>query len=165
MANDREIVRHDVELGRKRLYHQPKDVRDPHNLQLDTPRQCACPDALKPLHDDYCSQIAWAADEALKWWRDIVVSEQELHGGNLHEAALRAYDGWPAGPSANEMVVSTVRRFWLAADKAGRTFDQVFLPEDFLLTSLDPERDAKSILVLTSMPYWPIGLDEHGNWC
>ncbi len=165
MADDREIVRHDVELGWKRLFHAPKDVRDPANLILKTPKHVACPESMQPLFDSYREEMGWAVDQALDWWRGIVETEQGRAGGSLHDAALRAYDTWPAGPAANEMAVSTVRRYWLAADKAARTASPGILPEDFLLASLDRKRDAGIILVLTAMPYWPIGLDENGNWC
>jgi hypothetical protein len=165
MADDRENVRHDVELGWKRLYHAPKDVRDAVNLLLKTPKHVVCPDAMQLLLESYREQMGWAVEQALDWWRSIVETEQSRSGGSLHDAALRAYDTWPAGPAANEMVVSTVRRYWLAADKAGRTARPEILPEDFLLASLDRTSDARIILVLTGMPYWPIGIDENGNWC
>ena len=164
--DDAEIVRHDVQLGLVRLHHQPKDVRDPINSYYRVPARLDCAPALRPLHLLYLDDACWAADQAVEWWSSLVETHMEVHP-DVRSAALATYGRWPAGPGANEYMVSTVRRYWLACVEECRRLppEEAMLPEDFLLATLNPERDRRLVLVLTSMPYWPVGLDAQGNWC
>lgn len=164
--NDRDLMLHDVERGWMRLHHAPKDVRGTMPDYTETPDHIPCRPALTALHRLYLDDLLPAADQAVEWWSEIVEGHME-GDGSAREAAFRAYDGWPAGPAADETIVSVVRTYWLACveQSVGLHPGEGMFPEDFLLATLDRHRHQRAILVLTAMPYWPIGLDENGKWC
>jgi hypothetical protein len=164
--NDTEFILHDVERGWRRLHHAPKDVRGTMPNYLDTPAHLPCRPGLSSLHKLYLDDLEPSVDMAVERWRDIVDTHRD-GGGTLREAALKAYGGWPAGPAAGDSVVSVVRTYWLACAEQNRRLppEDGMFPEDFVLATLDRKRHERAVLVLTAMPYWPIGLDENGNWC
>ncbi|TGT72061.1 MULTISPECIES: hypothetical protein [unclassified Mesorhizobium] len=164
--NDTDFILHDVERGWRRLHHAPKDVRGTMPDYVDTPAHLLCVPSLVPLHKLYLHELADMTEQAIEWWREIVDSHME-DGRNIRDAARKAYAGWPAGPAAHETVVSVVRTYWLACVEETERLppDGAMLPEDFLLATLERVKHKRAILVLTAMPYWPVGLDEKGSWC
>jgi hypothetical protein len=163
---DSEIVLHDVPLGRLRLHMIPKDVRDPNDPTSSLPPVVQCPESYGSAHTNWLDEARWATDQAIEWWQAVVGGFREP-GMSWPDAARSAYRQWPSGPASSEYVVSVVRRHWLACEKISGSLpaDEQVWPEDFLLGTLDPQAQSRIVLVLTAMPYWPIGLDEHGNWC
>lgn len=163
---DTEIVRHDVQLGRLRLHMIPKDFRDPNDPTCALPPLLKCPASHAAAHADWLAEARWATDQAIEWWRSVVEGFREPKM-SWADAAKATYRQWPSGPASSEYVVSVVRRHWLASEKInlGLSADDKVLSEDFLLGTLDPQIHSRIVLVLTAMPYWPIGLDENGNWC
>jgi hypothetical protein len=164
--SDYEIVLHDVGLGRLRLNLVPKDVRDPEDQTAGLPLPQTVPDSHRSAHANWLQEVSWAADQAIDWWRTIADGFRDP-GLSWADAARQAYQQWPSGPASSEYIVSVVRRHWLNCERlnAGLPTRAVIWPEDFLLGTLDPQVHHRVLLVLTAMPYWPIGLDENGNWC
>ncbi|WP_434725259.1 hypothetical protein [Mesorhizobium sp. RIZ17] len=164
--DEADFILHDVERGWRRLHHAPKDVRGTMPDYADTPAYLPCQTGLFPLHKLYLDELTGMTDQAIEWWQEIVDNHME-DGERPQDAARKAYAGWPAGPAAHETVVSVVRTYWLACVEQSTKLTQGegMFPEDFLLATLDRTKQKRAILVLTAMPYWPIGLDQTGNWC
>lgn len=161
-----DFVRHIPENGWMRLYHAPKDVRDSETLVLETPGFLPVSAALEPLHEAYRADFsAWSTAE-IDWWRGVV--ERFIAGdGDVRAAAMKAYERWPAGPASREGMVGLFRKYWFACEAACADLDEAdrMWPEDFLLGDCSASKDSTRYLVVTAMPYWPIGMDENKNWC
>lgn len=106
------------------------------------------------------------ADARVEWEREIKLALRMVKGKNKEKAEQRAWATYPAGPASAPAFVAVVRRYWLACDEINRkskASDRV-LPEVFLLQWLVNSGAQDEVDVLAGMPYWPLGLDEKGNW-
>lgn len=161
-----DFIRHMPENGWLRLYHSPKDVRAPVSLVLETPNFIETTDALKPLHAEYVQDFEDWSPREIEWWRHVV-TQNLAEDGDVRAAAMAAYERWPAGPASREDMVGLFRKYWFACLEACKDLPEVqrMPPEDFLMSNMSSEIDPIRHLVVTAMPYWPIGLDENGNWC
>ena len=95
------------------------------------------------------------------WESDL--DEMIESGSSVGEAIQFKLDNCAAGPAEHPHLVWLVRKYWLACaeiDAASRV-----RPEVFLLKWLIDHGHRDYVTLLTAMPYWPIGLDENGNWC
>lgn len=164
--DDEAIILHSVDFGWEIRFQAPKDVRDPTNREPQAPASIAVMPAYAALGRAWRADLAAAADGAVDWWT-AVVTKQRQGEEPWRDAAIKAYRLFLSGPGGHEALISVVRRYWLAAVDLSRDLppDQRMLPEDFLLSGLDRTRDRRSVLILTAMPYWPIGIDAQGRWC
>lgn len=76
------------------------------------------------------------------------------------QAIEESFDRRLAGAASHPKVVWIVRSYWLAAARIGEVS-----PEIFLLQWLIDSGETELVRLIACMPYWPIGLDETGNWC
>ena len=85
---------------------------------------------------------------------------------NIDVAVENAYQTTLAGPAACSEIIWTVRKFWLECAKlnANHPTEMRVIPEVFLLQWLADDNQDEWVKVLSGMPYWPIGIDESGNW-
>lgn len=83
------------------------------------------------------------------------------------EALDEAYAQRAAGPASAPEFVWFIRHFWLRVDALNRTLplERRVAPQDLLLGWLAEAGDDESVELATAMPYWPIGLDDQGQWC
>jgi hypothetical protein len=118
------------------------------------------------LYRQYIEDFAEAYEIGDAWWQDCV-DAFELDGYSRHEAVDLAYGKRLAGPASAPEVVWFFRTYWLSFDEANRALpaaDRV-PPQVAMLGWLVKEGRDDYVRLLTCMPYWPIGLDENGNWC
>ena len=159
------LIFHDVEFGLRRLLSAPKDL--PCAIEWSEPGpliSSAGPEHLQ-LFNDYLQALSWAVGLAIPWWNALVHNTMKL--GETEYDAIRAnYELRPAGPASRPEVVGVIRSFWLACDRLNReTAIDERVPAEILLLGWLRTPDYSVLLsVLTAMPYWPIGLDEHSNW-
>lgn len=155
-------VLHNVESGIKRLLAAPRDL--PRNDALASAISVsAASHRHSSLFEAYRAQLAGAVAEAQEWWRAMLgqAAARGLHG----QAALRSlYTLRPAGPASDPAVVGVVRKYWLACDEANRSEPPGVAPEVLLINWPVELRMEPELVVLTAMPYWPIGMDAKGNW-
>ena len=161
MAIPGKYLIHNVETGFHRLMEAPKDLPEhavfsPFTLGIFQARV-----EYRAAFSQYLKDIAWAVDQASAWWVAVVDSHVETAGD--FDEGLDRRPLWPAGPSANDHFVSTVREYWLKVCSLGEgvEHDERVAPEVFMLGWLADRADLTAIL--TGMPYWPIGLDENGE--
>lgn len=158
---------HSVQRGLHRLLKAPQDVpvkdaiawREP----MLTPRDAS--PRHRALFDEYKAILADAMLIAYDLWEDRVRTHEDR--GLATDAALKAaYSTFFAGPAACPQLIWVLRTYWLKCDALNRTLppEQRVPPQVLLLGWPMHERRDDWIQVLTAMPYWPIGLDEHGQW-
>jgi hypothetical protein len=100
-------------------------------------------------------------------WDDEVESTAN-DSGDRQAALAEQWMAYPAGPAAQPFFVALIRHYWLACDSLNRNVQPSsgVTPETFLLgwlMHLSPRHD-EALNVLACMPYWPLGLDQEGNW-
>jgi hypothetical protein len=157
---------HDVQRGVHRLIHSPRDVvaQRPDAPRTPLPIAQATPEH-RALFDEYKEHLDEALDIAEQWWDGLIQTRIDA-GADLRGAVQAAYDLAFAGPAARPEVVWTIRTFWLhchalnAKVPAAQRVD----PQVMLLGWLIDDGKDEWVQVLTGMPYWPIGVDEHGEW-
>ena len=123
-------------------------------------------DRHKGAFDSYLP-VALAAIRAGSEWFEGFIQIQE---GRLTDRAAAIQECWefhPAGPATYEDVISAVREAWLTCDSINRdcSEDQRVFPPDFVLAWLLAAGETEAVKIICCIPYWPIGLDENGNWC
>ncbi len=88
--------------------------------------------------------------------------------GHTEEEAIRAnYELRPAGPAARPEVVWVVRTYWLECVNINRQLppNRRVPPETLLIEWLQNGGRSTLVAVLSGMPYWPIGIDQNGEFC
>lgn len=117
------------------------------------------------IYAEYLANFQVAYDVADNWWKGCV--QPFIDEGHSREEAIdTAYDNRLAGPASAPEVVWFFRTYWLEFDEVNRSLhpeDRV-PPQVCMLGWLVEEDRKEYIRLLTCMPYWPMGLDENGNW-
>jgi hypothetical protein len=117
------------------------------------------------VYAEYLANFRVAYDVADNWWKGCV--QPFIDDGHSREEAIdMAYDNRLAGPASAPEVVWFFRTYWLEFDEVNRGLaakDRV-PPQVCMLGWLVEEGHQDYIRLLTCMPYWPMGLDENGNW-
>jgi hypothetical protein len=156
-------VLHNVDSGVRRLIAAPRDL--PHRDELagkHTLRSEASPQH-RLLFDQYCSELAEAVKAAETWWARLLL-RAEARRAQDPDPLRSLYARQPAGPASHPSVVGVVRKYWLACDAANRGQPYMVAPEVFLMAWLVEQHMEREVVVLSGMPYWPMGMDTKGNW-
>ena len=160
-----EII-HDVQKGIWRLLNAPADLYSevPDQGRIVSIAQASS--AHQNLYSEYLTDFQSAYKIADNWWLgcvDALISD----GYPKDEALELAYENRMAGPASAPEVVWFVRTYWLSFDEINKALppEARVPPQVALLGWLVDEKRDEYIRLLTCMPYWPIGLDENGNWC
>jgi hypothetical protein len=158
------IVFYDTDDGVRRLLEQPADVAG----RLDAKRRRGFRDASnrhRELFEIYQGDMKTAYGVAAPWWSatiEALAREEELD----HEEAVEAsFDSRLAGAASHPNVVWLIRSYWLVCEEANAEVKRQVDPEVFLLQWLIDAGETELVRLIACMPYWPIGLDENGNWC
>ncbi len=160
-------IAHDVNKGIVRLLSAPRDLPVAEPGQRPADAAGAPVESHQDLFARYAIDLQWAVSEAIAWWEALV--RRRVERGETEEAAIRAnYELRPAGPASRPEVVHVVRSFWLQCAGLNRMLppERRVPPEVFLLGWLQRSAQFRTaVAVLSGMPYWPIGLDETGEFC
>ncbi|WP_295076492.1 hypothetical protein [Tabrizicola sp.] len=157
---------HDVNIGLMRLLSAPRDVKSsvPYTDKEISAEQAAT--AYRRLFTSYIGDFAEVYECASETWEADL--DELIEGGSTPSAAIQyKLDQCAAGPAEHPYLVWLVRNYWLACDEIGQELPDAekVRPEVFLLAWLQEDGRREYVQLLTAMPYWPIGLDENGNWC
>lgn len=155
-----------VEKGLKRLISAPKDLRFCDYASIgETHGRFEGSPAHRSLFNEYKEILGEVVDVALDWWAETIEARKQLTNDN-DEAIRAAWLSRPAGPASFPGIVALIRDYWLACHEINKSVpnEQRVPPEVFLLFWLQEDKKTQEVAVLSCMPYWPIGLDEHGNW-
>lgn len=154
-----------TENGIARLLAQPGDIV-PRSSGQARLKEYVAPAHLRELFAGYRNDLRLAGDVAAAWWEGTIEAQEDL-GLSRDEALKEAFDTRLAGPAAHPNVVWVVRSYWLLCsdtDPKSAAFGLAY-PEDILLQWLIDAGETELVRLIACMPYWPIGLDENGNWC
>jgi hypothetical protein len=146
--------------GVERLLAQPGDVVP--RVGRATGLSEASPEH-RSLFESYRQDLATAYGIAKLWWEDTVAAQERL-GKGRDEAIEVSFDRRLAGAASHPKVVWIVRTYWLACADLPAVGSAVW-PERFLLQWLIDAGESELVRLIACMPYWPVGLDENGNWC
>ncbi len=157
---------HRVDRGLDRLLGAPRDVDGGTPVPDVSPEPQDADEALRALFEQYREGYVYLHGHCLRWWRGCIASAQQP-GMSRDEALDEAYAQRAAGPASAPEFVWFIRHFWLRVDALNRTLplERRVAPQDLLLGWLAEAGDDESVELATAMPYWPIGLDDQGQWC
>ena len=156
---------HDVTRGIQRLLSAPRDL-PPSAPWMDPPiDKSAASEAHRALFNEYLEFMQDAVTIAEDWWEGMIRAKVEA-GSDRRTAINAAYNGRFSGPASRPEVVWTLRTFWLRCVAVNREVPELqrVPPEVFLLHWLLDGQHDEWVQVITGMPYWPIGLDQQGDW-
>ncbi|KXU83314.1 hypothetical protein CI15_29930 [Paraburkholderia monticola] len=153
---------HNVDAGVKRLLSMPLDLPHRHQLRERVEIGAASVEH-RQIFGEYCAELTAAVAKAEEWWAGMLL-KAESRGASTSQAVRGLYGIRPAGPASHPSVVAVIRHYWLACDEMNELFHPRVPPQIFLIAWLVDRRMDRELSVVTGMPYWPIGLDENGNW-
>jgi hypothetical protein len=157
---------HNVEKGVRQLLAAPSDLAEFLPPQGRAKPIAAATPAHQELFRAYVADFPTAYFIADSWWKGCVEAYTEL-GHSREEAVDLAYDRRLAGPASAPEVVWFVREYWLDCARLNASLPEAdrVPPEVVLLGWLVEENHTEYVKLVTCMPYWPMGLDDKGNWC
>jgi hypothetical protein len=147
---------HNIRKGISRLYCAPSDLFVTGSADKAPKTYEVSGTAHQALFADFLVNLSRIYPAIEEWWSSLVDAQME-EGVTRAEAIDLAFEKRLAGPAAAPEFVSLVRNTWPEADEVP--------PEVLMLGWLLDRDEEKFVRLLTCMPYWPIGLDENGNWC
>lgn len=160
------ITLYSTEDGIRRMMTAMLDIDGYAYRDVDYMPLAVAVESQRVLFQSYLQLIRQACKDAEQWWAGTIDSQREL-GLSEHDAIAVAFNDRMAGPAADPKVVWIVRLIWLECAKRNSQLSaaQQVRPETLLLQWLIDAGETELVRLLTCMPYWPIGLDENGNWC
>ena len=114
----------------------------------------------------YVKNLEAAKAHAENWWESLIDAE-ETRTGNRARAEENVIERRPTGLMSHGASDKVVREYWLKCDALNRKTknpEERVAPEEFLLLWLVNDRLTELAEFLADMPYWPIGMDEDGDW-
>jgi hypothetical protein len=159
------LILHNWQTGVRRLLSAPQDLPETAPLREQSIEREAASPRHRQLFEQYVRRLQWAVSIAARWWEGLV--QKTVERGETPEEALRSnYLISPAGPASRPEVVWVVRTFWIDCEAINKEVNEGerVPPEVFLIGWLLDGSYREEVEVLSGMPYWPIGLDEDGNW-
>jgi hypothetical protein len=154
-----------VRMGIRRLLESPLTLKS-----CGAPVWEPKPNALgsashKQLFVQYLEEVDFVTAVALDWWKQTLAARKKI----ASDPKRAAHDAWidrPAGPASYPGLVALTRDYWLACHQLNLEVPEELRvpPWTFLLSWLLNGSYGQAVSVLACMPYWPIGLDEDGNW-
>lgn len=157
---------HNVDRGLARLLGAPRDIDGGTPVPAIAPAREDADEALREVFDSYREGYLHLHDHCFRWWRGCIAAVQ-WDGTTREQAVEEAYARRAAGPASAPEFVWFIRHFWLRVDQVNRKLplERRIAPQDVLLKWLVEAGDHDHVVLATAMPYWPIGLDAHGDWC
>lgn len=119
--------------------------------------------AHRALYAKYRKELKRVLADAVQWWDHRTAAFQE-ELGNAKQARQANWREFPAGPVSDPYTVAVLRKYWLACTGLNADAASPVAPERFLLQWVIDDGDMATAELLSAMPYWPVGLDEHGAW-
>ena len=122
--------------------------------------------AHEALFRQYVADLKAAKKRSENWWESLINTE-ETRTRNRARAEENVIDRRPTGLMSLGASDTVVRDYWLKCDAVNRKTrnpEERVAPEEFLLLWLVNDRLNDLAQFLADMPYWPIGMDENGNW-
>ena len=157
---------HNVNKAVYQLVNAPKDIQAATQLSDTLLSYDQADAAHQEIYQSYKKGFEFFYPAAKRWWNGCIAAEMQ---GDVSrdDAIQRAYEKRVAGPASAPEIVWFVRYFWFRCDDLNKTLptDRRVPPEELLLNWLVADGEQDNVILITCMPYWPIGIDEDGEWC
>jgi hypothetical protein len=160
-----EII-HNVDKGVNQLLSAPKDIQGGTPVSDYSGSVEGAHKELQKFFGWYHKGYEFFYPHAQRWWIGCIAAEETPK--RTHEEAVQAaFDRRLAGPASVPEFVWFIRYSWLRCDGINKKLPlkRRVAPEVVLLKWLVDAGNRDYVTLLTCMPYWPIGLDEQGEWC
>jgi hypothetical protein len=117
------------------------------------------------LFEDYVKEISQAKKWTEEWWQALIHTEMQ-RTPDREFALEKVRRRWPLGPAPTKRIITVIRKYWLASDRLNQqvVLSERVAPVIFILKWLMERGHDDLAEFLTGYPYWPVGLDEDGNW-
>lgn len=156
---------HDLTRGVKRLMGAPGYL--PRTAPANAPTSFA---SASPEHQAlfiaYEQHLQRALVEAERWWSGIIANTSGGLFRRKSKAVANAYQRFFAGPATRPELQWTLHTYWTrcATLNARCAEASQIHPETLLLGWINDGRHPGWVEAITCLPYWPIGMDEGGQW-
>lgn len=159
------LILHDVSQGLSRLLSLPRDLDEAWTRPNLPIHLSEASEAHRRLFQEYEKELDENIKIALEWWEGRLSVKQSVNKLDRKEALRAMYSETITGPASRE-IIWVVRKYWIECEKLNTSLPEAqwVPPEVFLLTWLMDGRHEQALEVLSGMIYWPIGLDNDGNW-
>jgi hypothetical protein len=157
---------HNVEKGVYRLLNAPRDIQGGTPVSDYLSRVEHASEEHQKLFTAYRTGYPFFHPHAERWWKGCIAAEL-TENRTREEAMHAAYERRAAGPASAPEFVWFIRYFWLRCDDLNKKLplEHRVAPEVLMLKWLVDVGEHDYVTLITCMPYWPLGLDEHGEWC
>lgn len=118
------------------------------------------------LLEEYLAELRRSAKDAIRWWNGLVEGIRERTGASEDRAQRDVWADVPAGPATHAHVLATLRRYWLRCAELNASLlpsDRV-PPEQLVLGWLMELGESELVGMLGHLTYFPVGLDDKGQW-
>ena len=137
------------------------------DMRRDSPAEVRIADASdshRSLFEEYVADLQYAKKWADSWWASINQTESERNEDSVLLEQLLP-KRLPAGAAAHGGNIAVIRKYWLACIAVNqKTSPEEVMPEQFLLGWLLEKSHTDLAEFVAQLPYWPIGMDENGEW-
>jgi hypothetical protein len=158
-------ILHNVEKSVYQLLNAPKDIQGGTPVSDFTGSMADADPKLRKFFSLYIDDLPNLYSHCERWWRGCVAAAE--HETRTREEAIQTAFYWRlAGPASAPEFIWFIRESWLYCDRINKKLplEHRVAPEVVLLKWLVDAGEQDYVTLVTCMPYWPIGLDEHGEW-
>ena len=122
--------------------------------------------AHRELFDRYLSDLRLAKQQAEEWWDGRITVLMECTRVDRNQVVKEYKAKNPVEPVNFTRVIGAIRRFWLECTTLNNKVkaSERVPPEQFILGWLMDGTHDDLAGFLSGLTYWPIGLDQEGNW-
>jgi hypothetical protein len=120
----------------------------------------------RQLFRHYLADLKTAYERAQEWWNGLIKGLMKDAGLSREEAERAVQADSPLGPADDSDIIATIRRYWLECAKLNGVvpaLEQV-PPEQFVLGWLVEDGHDTFAELISRLTYFPVGLDQSGNW-
>lgn len=166
--------------------------RAPSNFSVALDNEMSVGPRHRELHQEYVGELRQAVSEVREWWDALVARTVEITGSRI-AAATELERRWPVGPSAHPRILGVIAKYYVACEmlnlrlrKEMRTHPEAMTAYRYAETDgsddVEEEPDAPvppgvfvgEMLasaatrdlqkVVFYLKYWPVGVDETGQF-
>jgi hypothetical protein len=157
---------HNVQTGAYRLHNAPKDVYTKMSYDRSDTALATASLPYRSAFEAYLDDMGLALAVASAAW-EAKIDDLVASGLSEEDAIAQLIEESLAGPASHPIVAWAVRKHWLACDALNRTSEsgRWVPPETLAIKWVHDAGHTEVLQLLSALPYWPVGLDEAGDWC
>lgn len=115
------------------------------------------------LFATYVDEFKEVKEATDAWWAGLIAAEQEKTGDS-EQALINVKKRWPIGPVAHPWVIAVIRKYFFACQELNESGAEEVYPHQFVSDWLLEEETEDLADFVSRLTYWPLGLDEDGDF-